>query len=95
MKNIGDRLEAENNGEPYQLKLHPPWKFKVGGEFTISEERRRGAVSRCGHSIARQIYKILLIEDHKMQPNVLGADFRSHGCRIHTADSVKMAEKIK
>lgn len=36
--------------------------------------------------------KILLIEDHKMLAQCLKTDFESHGCRIHTADSVKMAE---
>ena len=40
--------------------------------------------------------KILLIEDHKMLAQCLKADFKSHGCSIHTADSVKIAEdKIK
>lgn len=36
--------------------------------------------------------KILLIEDHKMLGQCLKADFESHGCRVQTADSVKMAE---
>lgn len=40
MKNIGDRLEAENDdGNHIGLKLLTMEARKLGGEFTISEEK--------------------------------------------------------